>query len=50
MMALDVPGETWAGIVGFYSIIHISRGDDVRGRYPIHLSPLHLLEEAAHMK
>jgi len=30
MMALDVPDETWAGIVAFYSIIHISRTDVVR--------------------
>ena len=27
MVALDVPDETWAGIVAFYSIIHISRAD-----------------------
>jgi SAM-dependent methyltransferase len=25
MMALDVPDETWAGIVAFYSLIHIPR-------------------------
>jgi SAM-dependent methyltransferase len=27
MMALDAPDATWAGIVAFYSIIHIPRGD-----------------------
>jgi SAM-dependent methyltransferase len=27
MMALDAPDAAWAGIVAFYSIIHISRGD-----------------------
>ena len=27
MLALDTPNETWAGIVAFYSIIHIARGD-----------------------
>src|SRR5262249_12067944 len=27
MMALDVPDEAWAGIVAFYSIIHIPRED-----------------------
>ena len=27
MMALDAPDEAWAGIVAFYSIIHIPRGD-----------------------
>lgn len=27
MTALDVPDKTWAGIVAFYSIIHIARGE-----------------------
>ena len=26
MLALDVPDKTWAGIVAFYSIVHLSRG------------------------
>jgi SAM-dependent methyltransferase len=30
MLALDVPDESWAGIVAFYSIIHIPRPDAVR--------------------
>jgi SAM-dependent methyltransferase len=30
MIALDAPDEAWAGIVAFYSIIHISRGDMAR--------------------
>jgi SAM-dependent methyltransferase len=30
MMALDIPDETWAGIVAFYSIIHIPRADIVK--------------------
>jgi SAM-dependent methyltransferase len=30
MMALDVPDGTWAGVVAFYSIIHIPRADLVR--------------------
>jgi SAM-dependent methyltransferase len=29
IMALDVPDETWAGIVAFYSVIHIPRMDVV---------------------
>jgi SAM-dependent methyltransferase len=29
MMALDVPDEAWAGIVAFYSVIHIPRMDVV---------------------
>jgi SAM-dependent methyltransferase len=27
MMALDIPDETWVGIVAFYSLIHIPRTD-----------------------
>ena len=27
MLSLDVPDGTWAGIVAFYSLIHIPRGD-----------------------
>jgi len=30
MVALDAPDEAWAGIVAFYSIIHIPRGDMAR--------------------
>jgi SAM-dependent methyltransferase len=30
MMALDAPDAAWAGIVAFYSIIHIARGDIAR--------------------
>lgn len=30
MLALDIPDEAWAGIVAFYSIIHIPRADVVR--------------------
>ena len=30
MLALDVPDESWAGIVAFYSVIHVSRPDVVR--------------------
>ena len=30
MMALDAPDGAWAGIVAFYSIIHIPRGDMAR--------------------
>lgn len=30
MTALDVPDETWAGIVAFYSIIHIRRDEIAR--------------------
>jgi len=30
MLDLDAPDETWAGIIAFYSIIHISRGDVTR--------------------
>ncbi len=30
MLALDSPDESWAGIVAFYSIIHVSRTDVVR--------------------
>ena len=30
MMGLDVPDESWAGIVAFYSIIHIPRANVVR--------------------
>jgi SAM-dependent methyltransferase len=30
MTALDAPDEAWAGIVAFYSIIHIPRGDMAR--------------------
>jgi len=30
MLALDVADESWAGIVAFYSIIHIPRADVVR--------------------
>jgi SAM-dependent methyltransferase len=30
MMALDIPDETWAAVVAFYSIIHIPREDMVR--------------------
>jgi SAM-dependent methyltransferase len=30
MLALDVADESWAGIVAFYSIIHIQRADVVR--------------------
>lgn len=29
MRALDVPDGAWAGIVAFYSIIHVARGDAV---------------------
>jgi SAM-dependent methyltransferase len=30
MMALDIPDETWAAVVAFYSIIHIPREAMVR--------------------
>ena len=30
MMGLDVPDESWAGVVAFYSIIHIPRANVVR--------------------
>ena len=30
MLGLDVPNESWAGIVAFYSIIHIPRANVVR--------------------
>lgn len=30
MLGLDVPNESWAGVVAFYSIIHIPRNDVVR--------------------
>ena len=30
MLSLDVPDESWAGVVAFYSIIHIPRNDVVR--------------------
>ncbi len=30
MLALDAPDGAWAGIVAFYSIIHIPRGDMAR--------------------
>lgn len=30
MLRLDIADETWAGIVAFYSIIHVSRADLVR--------------------
>jgi SAM-dependent methyltransferase len=30
MLALDTPDATWAGVVAFYSIIHIPRGDMAR--------------------
>src|SRR4029434_2987326 len=30
MMSLDMPDEAWAGVIAFYSIIHIPRADIVR--------------------
>ena len=30
MLSLDIPDESWAGVVAFYSIIHIPRNDVVR--------------------
>ena len=30
MLGLDVPDESWSGVVAFYSIIHIPRADVVR--------------------
>jgi SAM-dependent methyltransferase len=51
MMALDVPDATWAGIVAFYSVIHIPPGDMARALGELHrvLRPGGLLLVAFHI-